>query len=362
MRRREFIAGPMLAPTSRGAFDAGIDDVIIIPLALIAAAAKQFFHLTLSPLVHILDYAFPILLQLMRFPLFTIRIAGDGVAKLLEMVVICLPVSSSKREEWREFVSGHWSWLRRKISYSVVEEAVHHAFETGMAWVFRKCRTLTPRRALLVIAGTVLWLPVSFGIATAMHVVLIAKAASLPAWMQLLHGLAAVIGKSKLLALPVYPAAWPQAKRHPFVQAIFRLYRRFTRLHEVQKLGFRYRQTEYARAVAVRISLRAAADVGLSGLVTAMLAGFNKWASWIGRALSEVMRRAVKGLAGVPLIGAVVRGYVAHYEGVDQPHVEKASERVSGFFGRWSIKFSAEYYEAKERNAAASQLADRPNP
>ena len=40
-----------------------------------------------------------------------------------------------------------------------------------------------------------------------MHAVLFAKVTSWPAWMQLLHPLATVIAKSKLLVLPVYPAA-----------------------------------------------------------------------------------------------------------------------------------------------------------
>ncbi len=88
-----------------------------------------------------------------------------------------------------------------------------------MAGVFRKCRHLRPNTAtLLVILGAVLWLPISFGIATVMHAVLFAKLTSWPTWMQLLHPLATVIAKSKLLVLPVYPAAWPQAKRHPLVQ------------------------------------------------------------------------------------------------------------------------------------------------
>ena len=32
-----------------------------------------------------------------------------------------------------------------------------------------------------------------------------------PSWIQLLHPVATVIAKSKLLVLPAYPAAWPQA-------------------------------------------------------------------------------------------------------------------------------------------------------
>jgi hypothetical protein len=43
-----------------------------------------------------------------------------------------------------------------------------HAFEAGMAWVFRKCRRLTPSGALLIIAVALLWLPISFGTATAL--------------------------------------------------------------------------------------------------------------------------------------------------------------------------------------------------
>src|SRR6266700_3917702 len=89
-----------------------------------------------------------------------------------------------------------------------------------MAWVFRKCRRLTPTGALLVLALAVLWLPISFGTATALHATLIAQATSLPAWMQLLHPFATLIAKSKLLVLPVYPAAWPQAKQHPVVAGL----------------------------------------------------------------------------------------------------------------------------------------------
>jgi hypothetical protein len=127
------------------------------------------------------------------------RIIGDGIAALLKGIVGYLPVSNTKREALREFVIRHWSWLRQKISYEAFEEAVHHAFEAGMAWVFITCSRLTPPTALLIIAGAVLWLPVSLVAATAMHAALIAQAASLPPWMQLLHPVATFIAKSKLL-------------------------------------------------------------------------------------------------------------------------------------------------------------------
>ena len=134
---------------------------------------------------------------------------------------------TTKRRQWSRSIRRNWSWLRRKISYRAFEHAVRNAFESGMSWVFRKCRHLTPNAALLVMLGAVFWLPISFGAATAMHAVLFAKLASWPAWMQLLHPLATVIAKTKLLVLPVYPAAWPQAKEHSFVQLVVKSYQNY---------------------------------------------------------------------------------------------------------------------------------------
>jgi hypothetical protein len=176
-----------------------------------------------------------------------------------------------------------------------------------MAWVFRACRHLTPNTALLVILGAVLWLPISFGAATAMHAVLFAKVTSWPAWTQLLHPLATVIAKSKLLVLPVYPAAWPQAKRHPFVQLVFKGYESVKSMYAIKKVGFRFRQAEIAGIAAVERLERTA---GLTSAVT-----------WLHKA------------------------YVAKRFGVERP-----TQKLRSFFSIWSIKFSAEYYEAKERD------------
>jgi hypothetical protein len=192
---------------------------------------------------------------------------------------------------------------------------VYIAFESGMAWVFRKCRHLTPNTALLVILGAVLWLPISFGAATAMHAVLFAKVTSWPAWMQLLHPLATVIAKSKLLVLPVYPAAWPQARKHPFVQRVFKSYETIRRLYVIKKVGFRYRQAETAGVAAVERLER-----------TAGLASAVRW-----------LRNA----------------HVAERFGVEKP-----TQKLRSFFSRWSIQFSAEYYEAKERQASEIPSAD----
>ncbi|MGH6767623.1 MAG: hypothetical protein ACRECO_01235 [Xanthobacteraceae bacterium] len=334
-------------------FNSGIEDAAIIPLVTAALAVKKLSKAALTLLINIIDVAFPMLLQVMRFPLFSLRILGDGLAALLKGVVRFLPVGGARREAWREFVSRQWAWLRQKISYKAFEEAVHHAFESGMAWVFRTCRTLTPRAALLVLLGAVLWLPISFGVATFMHAVLIAKATVLPAWMQLLHPVATIIAKSKLLVLPVYPASWPQAKAHPLVQTMNRLWRYLASLYLVRKMGHRFQQAEHASARIAAAVRRAASVVGLTRLRESLLAGLNASIAWIARALRVVAMRLVAGLAAAPLLGTVVRRYEMHYDEANREPAEKFSERTKDFFGRWSVKFTVEYYEAKDREQAA---------
>jgi len=77
---------------------------------------------------------------------------------------------------------------------------------------------------------------------------LLAHAASLPAWMQLLHPVATVIANSKLLVLPAYPVAWPQAKKHVWAQGTFRYLHRMAELDSMRKTAHRYQQTKQAFA------------------------------------------------------------------------------------------------------------------
>jgi hypothetical protein len=235
--------------TEGSRFRGALDDVIIIPLVLVTLAANKILRFILSILMRLLDYAFPLAMQIIWLPLFAAKLLGDVIVTVINGALRFL--SETKRRRWRRSIRRNWSWLRRKISYRAFEQAVHDAFESGMAWVFRVCRHLTPNTALLVILGAVLWLPISFGAATAMHAVLFAKVTSWPAWTQLLHPLATVIAKSKLLVLPVYPAAWPQAKRHPFVRLVFKGYETLKRVYVIKKVGFRYRQAEIAGIAAV---------------------------------------------------------------------------------------------------------------
>jgi hypothetical protein len=328
---------------------AGLEDLIILPLAAVAVAARRLGRDMLLGLVQLLDWAFPIVLQIVRFPLFTIRIIGDGVAAALKGIVRLLPVSGEAREAWRQRVSESWLRLRQTFSYKAFEQGLHHAFEKGMGWVFRTCRTLTPGGALLVIAGAAIWLPVSFGIATLLHGMLIAKATVWPAWTQLLHPVATIIAKSKLLVLPAYPAAWPQAKQHWLVQASFRIYEYLAARYLMRKTGLRYRQTERAATEGARVLRRSAIRIGLRQLSDRVLDGQNDLAARFGKAMRMIARRTIRGLSGLPLIGPIIRRYEKHYdEASEQESPQKLSERIKGFYERWSIKLSVEYYEAKD--------------
>jgi hypothetical protein len=347
---------PQTPALEQSRYYAGLDDLVILPLAAIAVAVRRVGRDLLSALVQLLDWAFPLLLQIVRFPLFTLRIIGDGVAAVLTGVVRLLPVSGQAREAWRRRVSEGWARLRQTFSYKAFEQGLHHAFEKGMAWVFRTCRTLTPGGALLVIAGAALWLPVSFGIATALHGVLIAKATVWPAWTQLLHPLATIIAKSKLLVLPAYPAAWPRAKQHALVQASFRAYEYLAARYLMRKIGFRYRQTERAASDGTRVLRRSAIRIGLRQLTDRLLDGLNDLAARIGRCLRAISKAVLRGLFVLPLAGPIIRRYQTHYgAAAEHESLQKLSERIKGSYERWSVKLSAEYYEAKDAEAATSQ-------
>jgi len=302
--------------TEESRFRGALDDVLIIPLVIVTLATSRILRFLLSILIRMLDYAFPFAMQIVWLPLFAAKVLGDVIVTAINGALRFLPLSEAKRRRWSKSIRRNWLWFRRKISYRAFEQAVHDAFEGGMAWVFRKCRHLTPNTALLVILGAVLWLPISFGAATAMHAVLFAKVTSWPAWMQLLHPLATVIAKSKLLVLPIYPAAWPQAKKHPFVQLVFEGYETIKSVYVIRKVGYRYRQAEIIGSAAVERLERTA------GLTSAV-----RW-----------LREA----------------HVAEHLGVERP-----TQEVRSFFARWSIKFSAEYYEAKERQASDAPSSNR---
>jgi hypothetical protein len=134
-----------------------------------------------------------------------------------------------------------------------------------------------------------------------------------------LHPVATIIAKSKLLVLPVYPAAWPQAKKHPLVQLVIRGYEAIKSVYLIRKVGFRYRQAESAGVAAIERLER--------------IAGLESAVRWLRSA------------------------HVAEHLGVEKP-----TRKFRSFFSRWSIKFSAEYYETRERQASGLPSLDSGKP
>jgi hypothetical protein len=164
--------------TEESRFRGALDDVIIIPIVFVALAATKILRFLFAILMRLFDYAFPLAMQIIWLPLFAVRLLGNVIVTAISGTLRFLPVSETKRRHWSRSIRRNWAWLRRKISYRAFGPAVYIAFESGMGWVFRKCRHLTPNTALLVILGAVLWLPISFGAATALHAVLFAKLTS----------------------------------------------------------------------------------------------------------------------------------------------------------------------------------------
>jgi len=228
----------------------GVDDTVILPLVLIVFLAKTLYQAALFIMPFASAFVFALFLRAMTSPLLVAATAGDGTAWLIKRLAYLAPLPPAKREAWRDLVDRRWSGLRQRMSHRAIAMMAQNVLQRGIAWVFQRCGALSPRAALLVIAGVMLWLPLSAAISLGMHAVLIANAASLPAWMQLLHPIATVIAKSKFLVLPAYPAAWPQAKKHAWVQAAFRCVRRMAELDSMRKTAHRYHQTKQAFAQA----------------------------------------------------------------------------------------------------------------
>ena len=229
-------ASDLRAPAAgQGRFTAGPDDAIILPLVLFAWLAWAGCRVALVILVFAFDLVSALIVRLITLPLSIVIAAGDGLVWLIRRL--------ARRDAWRDRVDLCWSELRHRMSPAAVGATAQGVLPRAIAWVFQKCGALSPGAALLVIAGALSWLPLSAGISLAMHAVLLAKAASLPAWAQLLHPVATVIAKSKVLVLPVYPAAWPQARRHTWVQPALRWMDRVAALACARKTAHRYRQT-----------------------------------------------------------------------------------------------------------------------
>jgi hypothetical protein len=97
-------------------FGRGLDDVIIIPFVLVTLAVSKILRFILLMLMRLLDYAFPLAIQIVWFPLFAARVLGNVTVSVVSGGLRVLPVSGVKRRQGRISIRRKWSWLRRKIS------------------------------------------------------------------------------------------------------------------------------------------------------------------------------------------------------------------------------------------------------
>jgi hypothetical protein len=171
------------------------------------------------------------------------------------------------------------------------------------------------------------------------------------------HPFATIIAKSKLLVLPVYPAAWPQAKEHPLVQALHRLWHYALTLYLARKIRARYGQIERTAAANTTAFRQSAESAGLITVSNTVLDALNRIVSAIGGGARAALLWFVEQLAAIPLFGGIVRRYKQHYDEVSQQPKPLLSARVSEFYERWSVKFTAKYYENRETEQATKAHA-----
>jgi len=237
-------------------FRIGADDAIILPIVVIAFLARTLFLAVLFIMAIASAFAFDLFLRVVTSLLLVAATAGDGLAWLIKRLADLPQLSGPKRKLLRDLVHRRWSAPRQRLSLDFVATTTQGVLQRGISSVVQSFGALSPRAALLIILAVTLWLPLSAAISLGMHAVLLANAALLPTWTQLLHPVATIIAKSKLLALPVYPAAWPQAKKHAWVQAALRRMERVVAFDGFRKTARRYQQTKQVLAHASNLALR----------------------------------------------------------------------------------------------------------
>ena len=102
--------------TKEGRFPGALDDVIIIPLVLVALATSKILRFILSILMRLLDYAFPLAMQIVWLPLFAARVLGNVIVTAINGAFRLVPLSEMNRRRWSILIRRNLSWLRRKIT------------------------------------------------------------------------------------------------------------------------------------------------------------------------------------------------------------------------------------------------------
>jgi hypothetical protein len=166
--------------------------------------------------------------------------------------------------------------------------------------------------------------------------------------MQLFHIPVLMMAKSKILVLPVYPAAWPQAKRHPIVVDISRLYRQLKRFAVLRRLAVRYRQIEFGAQRLNNVLVQAPISVGLRRRFETMIRTFRSASTSSGRWSHTLALRLAASAAQLSVIGPHLKRVLRLYAKMSPAKTTKPSEQIRSVYARWAIKFTPGYYEAKE--------------
>jgi hypothetical protein len=114
-------------------------------------------------------------------------------------------------------------------------------------------------------------------------------------------------------------------------------------LDVIRKTRYRYLQVERGAAVVANSVGRAAAHIGLADWFSAIRVPLTDMLTWIRKPWPDVMLRLLETFS---VVSSIVNRYFARDGSV---YSTRPSEQVRGLFERWSIKFSADYYEAKDR-------------
>jgi hypothetical protein len=69
--------------TEESRFRGALDDVIIIPLVFVALATNKIPRSIFSILMRLLDYAFPLAMQIVWLPLFAAKVLGNVIVTVI---------------------------------------------------------------------------------------------------------------------------------------------------------------------------------------------------------------------------------------------------------------------------------------
>src|SRR5258706_13135719 len=86
--------------TKESRFRGSLDDVISIPLVVVALAANKILRFILSILMRLLDYAFLLAMQIVWLPLFAARVLGNATVTAISAAWRLVPLAETNRRRW----------------------------------------------------------------------------------------------------------------------------------------------------------------------------------------------------------------------------------------------------------------------